>query len=305
MQLLCDSFCFISVHQDIAVASPYDAIYFLPFNVVLSLCIAHTAVRRYGRTCATESRGDLFKRSGGGRRRGVGRILFHPVGWALGGASCVYIPPALLLHRQRSYSSIIRFKSFDAIAVGNASEEFLTVQTELSLAQTCVMGILGESGYGYMLRQHMCCGYPSAPRGSTWPRKCICPPTVHLKQNEFDCKEGNDLDCVKDRGVNLGGFTNKPLDDPANMLGANFSITRKAYRQNPTVWYRVFGGFSGEYKLDSLREDGNGSMVSVLKQHILEELRKRCSYFLKGERYQYNILNSRLAQGIDLLEYCK
>ena len=146
------------------------------------------------------------------------------------------------------------------------------------------MGILGESGYGYLLRHHMCCGFPSAPRGSTLPRKCICPPTVHLQQTAFSCKEGNELDCVKDKGVNIGGSVSKPLDDPLNMYGANFSFTSKVYRQNPKIWYRVFGGHSGDYNLISLQSE---PMKLKLKQHIKEELNKQCGHYSRPDYYSF------------------
>ena len=144
----------------------------------------------------------------------------------------------------------------------------------MSLAQKCVMAILGESGYGYLLKQHMCCGFPLAPRDNTLPRRCVCPPMVTVKQNDYGCKEGNKLHC--NERADWGGSLMKPLNDSKNNLGARFSFTKDAYRDNPTVWYRPFEIQSSEKTLSEWKKIMKES--DELRNLIKEGLQLQCTY---------------------------
>lgn len=115
---------------------------------------------------------------------------------------------------------------------GSAREEFMNIQLEFALAQKCDLGIFGDSGYGEKVYMHMCCGYPLQARGLL-NQRCLCPPRVRLEQFAFDCAKGNALLCD---GANPGGDITKPLNDPANSVGAKFSLTSSAYRNSTKVW---------------------------------------------------------------------
>lgn len=107
----------------------------------------------------------------------------------------------------------------------------MNIQLEFALAQKCDLMIQGSSGYGDMVMNHMCCNFPLHDRGEV-PQRCICPPKLRLKQDGFTCEEGNTIMCGDQH---RGGEVQKPLDDPANMLGANFSKTKNALKQNTRV----------------------------------------------------------------------
>jgi hypothetical protein len=115
---------------------------------------------------------------------------------------------------------------------GSSAEEFMNIQVEFSLAQRCDLMIMGNSGFGDMVYNHMCCGFPLHSRG-VLPQRCVCPPKVRLEQGGFTCAKGNKIMCGSQ---NRGGSVTKRLDDPANMLGANFSMTRDAYVSDVKVW---------------------------------------------------------------------
>ena len=148
---------------------------------------------------------------------------------------------------------------------------------EMSLAQKCQMAIRGESGYGDLLVQHMCCGFPMAPRGNALPKKCLCPPTVTLAQYGFECKTGNKLFCSN---VNVGGDITRPLNEPSNMAGANFSMTKDAYRNNPDVRYKIFERDSKSFPLNKLKT--NPDTLKYLKTFMENDLQLRCKYEKKS-----------------------
>jgi hypothetical protein len=107
----------------------------------------------------------------------------------------------------------------------------MNIQLEFALAQKCDLMIMGNSGYGDMVYNHMCCGFPLHDRGKV-PQRCICPPKVRMEQSGFTCEKGNVLLCGD---VFRGGDITKKLDDPSNMAGANFSKTKSAIKQDTRV----------------------------------------------------------------------
>lgn len=114
---------------------------------------------------------------------------------------------------------------------GSAVDEFINIQLEFALAQQCDLMIQGNSGYGDLVFNHMCCKFPLHDRGEV-PQRCICPPKIRLKQDGFTCEQGNTLLCGdKDKG----GDIHKRLDDPTNMLGANFSKTKNSTKQDTRI----------------------------------------------------------------------
>jgi hypothetical protein len=115
---------------------------------------------------------------------------------------------------------------------GSAVEEFANIQLEFALAQRSDLMIMGNSGYGDMVYNHMCCGFPLHTRGRV-PQRCVCPPKVRLEQGGFTCKTGNKLMCGS---ASRGGDVSKRLDDPENMRGANFSKTKEAFKTDVKVW---------------------------------------------------------------------
>ena len=110
------------------------------------------------------------------------------------------------------------------------------VQEEFTLAQKCDLMIMGNSGYGDLVYNHMCCGFPLHDRGQL-PQRCLCPPKVRLEQGGFSCEEGNTLVCP-DGFQDKGGDITKPLDDPSNTKGANLSKTSQVFQtsENVKVW---------------------------------------------------------------------
>ena len=69
------------------------------------------------------------------------------------------------------------------------------------LVKYCQMAILGESSYGFKLKDQMCAGYPLSLRGDI-PHRHICPPEIRISQSGFKtCEEGNILMC-KGKGIN-------------------------------------------------------------------------------------------------------
>ena len=141
----------------------------------------------------------------------------------------------------------------------------------MTLAQKCIAVIQGQSGFGYLLRQHVCCGIPIAPRG-TLPKRCICPPTVSLDQAGYNCETGNKLLCG---GRDVGGNILLPLDQPSNMLGANFSMTKDAFRDNPTVRYEVPGLSEVRFQLADIRSKVN---QNDFQRHINASVRLLCDF---------------------------
>lgn len=146
---------------------------------------------------------------------------------------------------------------------GSAVDEFINIQLEFALAQKCSLMIQGTSGYGDMVLNHMCCKFPLHDRGEL-PQRCLCPPKIRLKQDGFTCEKGNALLCgEKDKG----GSMHKRLDDPTNMLGANFSKTKNATKQDTRVTLfphiHRFGGFQLSMMNDP---QVNASLVESAKE---------------------------------------
>lgn len=160
---------------------------------------------------------------------------------------------------------------------GNVTEELFVIQNEFALAQKCAMAIVGESGYGNLLRSHMCCGFPLHPRGSMIARtsKCVCPPAVILKQWDFNCKHGNKVLC---NDQNVGGNLLLPLNDPNNMLGANYSMTKEAYRSDPEVRYEVVGEGTFRFPFKDLVTGRDKTLRSQLKEMSLKAVDVVCRY---------------------------
>ena len=156
---------------------------------------------------------------------------------------------------------------------GNATEEFLIIQSEFALSQKCSMAILGNSGYGNMLYSHMCCSFPMSPRGSL-PTRCVCPPHVEINQGDFNCKTGNKLLCDN---KDVGGNIMIRLDDPKNMLGANYSFTKDAFRNDPDVTYHIPGHGSMDFPLHRLKENKE-DFQTKLKEKISLATSEVCKY---------------------------
>lgn len=163
---------------------------------------------------------------------------------------------------------------------GNATEELLAIQLEFALAQKCSMAVLGNSGYGDLLKQHMCCGFPMHHRGTT-PKKCICPPYVKLKQADYNCATGNKLLCTK---KDIGGNIHLPLFTPSNMLGANFSFTKDAYRDNPETEYFIPDEPSLTIHLNNLKAatltSTSSNIISQkkMKEHMAKTVKYVCQH---------------------------
>jgi len=118
---------------------------------------------------------------------------------------------------------------------GSAEVEFMNIQEEYTLAQKCDLMIMGNSGYGDLVFNHMCCGFPLHDRGAT-PQRCLCPPKVRVEQGGFTCENGNTIVC-DDKYADRGGDITMKLDDPRNTRGANFSKTKDVFqRQGVKVW---------------------------------------------------------------------
>jgi len=152
---------------------------------------------------------------------------------------------------------------------GNATEEFLTIQHEFSIAQQCSMAIVGDSGYAEKLMDHMCCQFPSNPRGSL-PSRCICPPEIRLEQWGFNCEAGNKVLC---NNQDVGGNIHKKLGDPTNMLGANFSFTKDAFRKDPWASYYDLGVKIAQLRLHEINANSN-----ILNQYTNKALRNFCKH---------------------------
>ena len=54
-------------------------------------------------------------------------------------------------------------------------EEFANIQLEFALAQQSDLMIMGNSGYGDLVFNHVCCKFPLHTRGDV-PQRCFCPP---------------------------------------------------------------------------------------------------------------------------------
>jgi len=148
------------------------------------------------------------------------------------------------------------------------------------LGQKCLVMIEGQSGFGEMLREHMCCNMPLAPRGLL-PKRCLCPPTVSLDQFEFDCDTGNKLLCD---GINKGGNIMLPLDLPSNMLGANFSTTRAVYRDNPKVHYKSIDAPTISFNLADMNSQEN---YDPLHMSLNASVTGLCNYHTNRKSFKF------------------
>jgi hypothetical protein len=163
---------------------------------------------------------------------------------------------------------------------GNSRTEFLNIQLEFALSQRCDLGIFGGSGFGEMVYAHMCCGFPIDERG-VMPHRCICPPKVRLEQGSFDCKAGNLLLCGDPN--RRGGDITRPLNDPDNMAGANFSFTRAAFRNTTKVWYTsahrempvLLHEMNTEENIAKITKSAKQAKVELCKQYDNRSLRGR------------------------------
>jgi hypothetical protein len=126
------------------------------------------------------------------------------------------------------------------------------------------MAITGESNYAGKIMSHMCCGFPLSQRGQM-PHRCICPPQVKLEQGGFDCKKGNAIMC--DDPTKKGGDITRPLNDPSNMLGANFSLKAEAFVAAATVHLLTANeaAFTGSYN-----PQHNPTAVSVVQKRFTD-----------------------------------
>jgi hypothetical protein len=157
---------------------------------------------------------------------------------------------------------------------GCAVEEFMHVQLEFALAQQTDLMIMGNSGYGNMVYNHMCCKFPLHTRGQL-PQRCICPPKVRLEQSGFTCEKGNKIMCGS---VNRGGRVDQRLDDPANMLGANFSKTKDAFVSDVKVWL-TSNDREHPYMLSAVEE---ASVQQFLARSVQKARRQACAQFSDG-----------------------
>ena len=66
-----------------------------------------------------------------------------------------------------------------------------------------------------------------------------------------------------------------PLDQPSNMLGANFSMTKDAFRDNPTVRYEVPGLSEVRFQLADIRSKVN---QNDFQRHINASVRLLCDF---------------------------
>lgn len=154
--------------------------------------------------------------------------------------------------------------------------EFLDIQMEFALSQKCSMAIIGESNYAQKILSHMCCGFPLNGRG-IMPHRCVCPPYVKIEQGGFDCKKGNELMCVDPTGFKKGGDITRPLDDPSNMLGANYSLRDTAFIRATNVHVHT-DGFDARYTpVTSIAQVKN--MVSTF---VEKAIRNSCAAYSEG-----------------------
>ena len=148
-------------------------------------------------------------------------------------------------------------------------EEFLNIQFELAVAQKCDVMIQGSSGYGDMVMNHMCCKFPLHDRGDL-PQRCICPPKIRLNQGGFTCEEGNTIMCGH---RHRGGEIHKRLDDPSNMLGANFSRTKNATKQDTRVFLTPYVDKFRSFVLSNVSVP---SVIKNVKASVKEAYRQVC-----------------------------
>jgi hypothetical protein len=111
---------------------------------------------------------------------------------------------------------------------GHPPGELLDLQVELSLGQRCDLAVTGESEFGELLYQHMCCGFPIRQRGSA-PQRCLCPPRIKLLQAGFTCEKGNSLLCDTDAELE------RLLVNDSNHKGELFAASKEAFMSSTGV----------------------------------------------------------------------
>ena len=151
---------------------------------------------------------------------------------------------------------------------GNPVEEFTNIQLEFALSQKCDLMIQGNSGFGDLVFNHMCCKFPIHDRGEL-PQRCLCPPKVRLKQTGFTCEQGNKLFCGK---KNRGGEVHKKLDDPENMLGANFSRTKEAIKEDTVVHLFPHVPKYGWFMLSNISQSSVRKALKANSQEVFQQV---------------------------------
>lgn len=158
---------------------------------------------------------------------------------------------------------------------GNALEEFINIQVEYTLAQQCDLMIMGNSGYGDLVYNHMCCGFPLHDRGEV-PHRCICPPKVRVEQGGFTCEQGNKVVCPEHYETRGGDITMK-LDDPRNTKTADFSKTKEAFMPSGSgvkVWLTSLDS-EHSFNLNEFSDTKVSHLVEKSAQQAREEVCKR------------------------------
>ena len=156
--------------------------------------------------------------------------------------------------------------------------EFLDIQTEFAMAQRCSMAIIGESNYAQRILAHMCCGFPLNQRG-VMPHRCVCPPYVKIEQGGFDCKKGNELMCADPTGFKKGGDITRPLNDPSNMMGANYSLKSSAFMQSTNVHLHT----EGFYMMHSPRFNAD-QIKRMESEFVKKAIENSCATYDNGPK---------------------
>lgn len=156
---------------------------------------------------------------------------------------------------------------------GNSAGELLDLHLEMTLAQRCDLAVTGESEFGEVLYQHMCCGFPVRQRGSM-SQRCLCPPRIKLLQSGFSCEKGNELLCGSDAELE-----NLLTSDP-ELKGAKFSTSIEAFKQSTTVQFQPnIGGESKSFSLDKIDD---ADIREVLLKAAQQSKRVMCSTYDAG-----------------------
>ena len=153
---------------------------------------------------------------------------------------------------------------------GNTTHELLDLQVEVSLAQQCDLAVTGESEFGELLYQHMCCGFPIRNRGAL-PQRCLCPPRIKLLQSGFSCEKGNSLLCGSDLELE------EVMIDDKSRRGENFSASADAYKLTTTV--HIQPKIGGETKTFDLSDIEQPKIQSFLSDSARESKKIMCQKY--------------------------
>lgn len=156
---------------------------------------------------------------------------------------------------------------------GNNTGELLDLHVELSLAQRCDLAVTGESEFGELLYQHMCCGFPIRQRGGM-PQRCVCPPRVKLLQAGFTCEQGNTLLCGSDEELEVLLINDK------NRKGEHFSTSKDAFKSSTTV--QIQPKIGGETKTFLLENIDTPRVRTFLEAAARESHRIMCDDYDSG-----------------------